>query len=75
MSGGSLDYICYVFNGTIDKIEINSSEFKDKELIRKFILHLRKVSKSLHDVEWYLSHDHSEKIAIKAIKRVLREKI
>lgn len=69
MSGGSLDYL-------YQKVEDVSIKLQNKEntpLQRAFGLHLIKVAKALHDVEWVMSGDYSDGDDEKAIKEVLND--
>ena len=68
MSGGSLDYVYSKLEYAIDEIQ----ERARTDLEFKFVSHLGKVSKALHDLEWFYSGDYSEEDAMEAIKQVLR---
>ena len=67
MSGGSLDYVYSKVENAIDEIQ----ERARTDLEFAFISHLRKVSKALHDLEWFYSGDYSEEEAMASIKKVL----
>ena len=67
MSGGSLDYVYSKVENAIDEIQ----ERAKTDLEFAFISHLGKVSKALHDLEWFYSGDYSEEEAMASIKKVL----
>lgn len=71
MSGGSLDYAYF-------KVEDAASQLRkisNNPLHRAFAVHLEKVAKALHDVEWVLSSDYSEGREEEAIKEVLGDNV
>ena len=71
MSGGSLDYAYF-------KVEDAASQLRKRSnnpLHRAFAVHLEKVAKALHDVEWVLSSDYSEGREEEAIKEVLGDNV
>jgi hypothetical protein len=68
MSGGSLEYVYAKLENAIDEIQ----ERARTDLEFAFVSHLGKVSKALHDLEWFYSGDYSEEQALASIKQVLR---
>lgn len=67
MSGGDLDYISFKLNRTIEEL----NERRLSPIHRAFIIHMHKVSKALHDIEWVLSGDMSPGDDLEAIKSVI----
>ena len=63
MSGGSMDYL-YL------KVEDASMRI-DSPLRRAFWIHLKKVAKALHDIEWVDSGDYARGDEVKAIEECL----
>lgn len=69
MSGGSLDYLYH----KVEDVAIKLQNKENTPLQRAFGLHLIKVAKALHDVEWVMSGDYSDGDDEKAIKEVLND--
>lgn len=69
MSGGSLDYVCYKVSQAADDVEVRA----ENDLHRAFAVHLRKVAKALHDLEWVWSSDYGEGDEVDAIMDVLSD--
>ena len=67
MSGGSLDYVYHKVEDVANRLQ----EKGNTPLQRAFGVHLSKVAKALHDVEWVMSGDYSNGDDEKAIKDVL----
>lgn len=67
MSGGSINYIYSKLDDAIDTVKGRAS----KPLHRAFAVHLEKVSKALHDLEWEWSCDTGEGDSDAAILAVL----
>jgi len=67
MSGGSLDYV-YI---RVEDAAMQVASRAQNNLHRAFAMHLHKVAKALHDLEWMLSCDTSEGSEIAAIRAVL----
>ena len=80
MSGGSLEYLCYkidnaieeIYNFKIEDIDTGKTHYYFRgELYARFLAHLEKVSKALHDIEWIMDGDMSEGADKEAIEKVL----
>ena len=69
MSGGSLDYVY----SRVEDAAMQVASRAQNNLHRAFAMHLHKVAKALHDLEWMLSCDTSEGSEIAAIRAVLPE--
>lgn len=67
MSGGSLDY-------AYRKVENVAETLRGSSCLahRAFALHLARVAKALHDIEWVLSCDYSPGDEMAAINKVLQ---
>ena len=67
MSGGSLDYIYTRVEDTALAIRSRCSS----PIHQAFAIHLAKIAKALHDIEWVLSNDMGEGDDIQAIQAVI----
>lgn len=67
MSGGSLDYVYH----KVEDVAITLHNKENTPLQRALGVHLLKVAKALHDVEWVMSGDYSNGDDERAIKEVL----
>jgi hypothetical protein len=67
MSGGSLDYLYSKVQDVADQLSGASNP-----LHGAFGLHLRKVAKALHDLEWFMSCDYSSGDEEEAIRAVIQ---
>lgn len=67
MSGGSLNYMYSHIEDLADSIALRSR----KPLHKAFALHLQKVAKAAHDLEWTLSGDYGEGDELEAIRAVI----
>ena len=71
MSGGSLDYVCYKLDDAVDSIEKRATT----PLHKAFAVHLKDVSKALHDLEWVFSGDYGEGDEIEALSKIVNKKM
>ena len=66
MSGGALDYVYSRVKDAAGEIGSNTSP-----LHRAFALHLNKVAKALHAIEWVMSGDYEPGDEIESMRAVL----
>jgi len=71
MSGGSLDYVCYKLDDAIEVIERRATTV----LQTAFAVHLKDVSKALHDLEWVYSCDYSDGDEVEALRKVVNKEM
>ena len=71
MSGGSLDYVFYKLDDAVDSIEKRATT----PLHKAFAVHLKDVSKALHDLEWVFSCDYSDGDEVEAIRKVVNKEM
>lgn len=71
MSGGSLDYVFYKLDDAIEVIERRATTV----LQTAFAVHLKDVSKALHDLEWVFSGDYSDGDEVEAIRKVVNKEM
>ena len=71
MSGGSLDYVCYRLDDAIEVIERRATTV----LQTAFAVHLKDVSKALHDLEWVLSGDYGDGDDVEALRKVVNKQM
>ena len=71
MSGGSLDYVCYKLDDAIEVIERRATTV----LQTAFAVHLKDVSKALHDLEWVFSGDYSDGDEVEALRKVVNKEM
>lgn len=74
MSGGALDYAFSKMNRLIEDIQFDIPlNSKNHIYLTIFIEHMKKISKCLQDVEWWLSGDTDEEDAINSIRTLMGE--
>ena len=71
MSGGSLDYVCYKLDDAIEVIERRATTV----LQTAFAVHLKDVSKALHDLEWVFSGDYGDGDDVEALRKVVNKEM
>jgi len=67
MSGGSLNYAYSRVEDTANEVAMRA----ETNLHKAFAVHLRKVAKALHDLEWVLSSDYARGDEIESIRAVV----